>query len=382
MNILILTRHYPPIASGGARRPYLFAETLRDAGHTVSVASPAPPGDEPEAAGEQRLWVPHVSPEPPQTVNPLPVPVWQWPLRQWGRELLRWPDPDAAWARRLTRTVQAQLNGRPDWIITTSPPESLLLSGHALKRHYGCRWLADFRDTWLDVPRRTERRLWFRRILERHQGRILLGQADRLCAVDQRVADDIGRIARKPVDILRQLQPRPRRAPRLAPAACVHLVYTGQIAIGDPERTLDMLLDPFFRAQAQNPALRLHICGHLSGEERARLAALPKDSGLTYHGALSLEETLTLQARADALVLLSAPNGWAVPGKYFEYAVTGHRIIAIGEGPWRASTSLAHVSDPVADMAICGPRSDDHDPLAGWSDPARAQLLALIESAG
>lgn len=376
MKILILTRHYPPIASGGARRPWLFAETLRDAGHTVQVASPAPEDDT-----GQTLCVPHVSPEPPQTVNPLPVPPWQWPLRQWGRELLRWPDPDAAWARRLTQVVRSRLTIRPDWIITTSPPESLLLSGHALKRHYGCRWLADFRDTWLDVPRRTERRLWFRRVLERHQGRFLLSAADRLCAVDQRVANDIGQIARKPVEILRQLQPRPRQAPRLAPADGVHLVYTGQIAIGDPERTLDMLLDPFLRARAQNPALRLHLCGHLSGTERARLDALSPDSGVQYHGALSLEATLILQARADALVLLSAPNGWAVPGKYFEYAVTGHPIIAIGDGPWRASTTLAAGSDPVADMAACVPRPDDHDPLAGWSDPARAQLLNLIEGA-
>ena len=40
MNILYITRHYPPEISGGARRPYLYVKALRELGNKVTVVTP------------------------------------------------------------------------------------------------------------------------------------------------------------------------------------------------------------------------------------------------------------------------------------------------------------------------------------------------------
>lgn len=373
MRVLLLTRHFPPIPSGGARRPYLMARALADAGAEVFVASHAPLG---EFAGVQ---VPHVHPEPGDDVNPLGLQLWRWGPRRWARELLRWPDPDARWSGELAEAAAAALPWTPDWIVTSSPPESLLVAGHALKRRYGCRWLADFRDCWLDPPRRAERRLFWRQIGERMQGKALLAAADRITAVDPTVAAEIARISGRKVEVVPQLTPA-RVVGEPLPEDGVHVVYTGQFTLGDPGRRPETLLSVFERARERNPDLVLHVAGHLTQDERAAMKRTPSADRVLFYGALPLRPTLELQAAADGLVVQSSEGGWAVPGKLFEYRAAGAPVIAIGAGPWRARAGLGEAGDPVAEMAALKPRRGGAaSPSA--PDLAREVFLDMLKAA-
>lgn len=371
MRVLLITRHFPPIPSGGARRPFLMAQALADAGAHVFVASHAPVGQ------FDGLQYAHYHPEPGDDVNPLGLNLWRWGPRRWARELFRWPDPDARWSRELGDATEAALPFRPDWIITSSPPESLLLVGRRLKRKYGCKWLADFRDCWLEPPRRPERRLFWRRLGERLQARALLAHADRITAVDATVAAEISGLAGASVEILPQLAPERRMGLPLLPREAVHVVYTGQFTIGDPERDVQSLLDVFESARLRNPRLALHIAGHLTRAERLALKTTPSADSVAFYGALPLQAVLTLQSAADGLIVQSSEGGWAVPGKLFEYRVAGAPIVAIGGGIWRERAGLTVEGDPIAELADLRPRGD-LDEARELPDGAQDQFLSIL----
>lgn len=374
LRVLIVTRHFPPIPSGGARRPYLMARALADAGAEVFVASHAPVGEFPG------LQHPHHHAEPGDDVNPLGLQLWRWGPRRWARELLRWPDPDVRWSTALAGAVEADLPFEPDWILTSSPPESLLLVGRRLKRKYGCRWIADFRDCWLEPPRRPERRLFWRRIGERLQARALLAEADQVTAVDETVAAEIGRLSGVNVDVLPQLTPVPVNGAPLEPRDAVHVVYTGQFTIGDPGRKLQTLLEVFEAARERNPALALHVAGHLTQGERSALLETPSADRVLYYGALPLDSVLSLQSAADGLIVQSGEFEWAVPGKLFEYRATGVPIIAIGSGVWRQRAGLPLEGDPVSELAALR-RAGRARSAKRPADAGRDQFLSILGAA-
>lgn len=374
---MLLTRHYPPIPSGGARRPYLMAQALKSRGHDVFVVSPAP-------TSELGLSVPHVQPEPPKNVRPSGTPILEWGLRQWGREILRWPDPDVAWCQKAaSRALNSDF--KPDLILVSCPPKSLLVAGVRLKKHYKCPLWADFRDAWLNPPRRMERRLWFRRLGESLQGRQLLKQCDALSAVDTTVAKDIDAIHKNDPSnpktvIIPQLIPHPRPAKPIAPQSLIHLCYTGQFSIGDANRSIDTILAVFQKALALNPDIRLHLAGHLTMDECAKIQAPALKPFIHYHGALGLEDTLNLQSGADALIVLSSENGWAIPGKLFEYRAQPVPILAHGSGPWRKAAGLNAKDPSPMDWAHIKKRPVDKNftPI-GIDNPGEEEFIALFD---
>lgn len=345
MKVLLVSRHFPPVPSGGARRPYLMAQALKSAGADVFVVSLAEPTTLPGVV------VPHRQPEPPADVEVLGRPIWRWDWRRWARELMRWPDPDAAWCREAARIAAAEVPFVPDWIVTSSPPESLLLTGSILKHRFGARWLADFRDCWLSPPRRPERRMLFRRLGERLQARQLLARPDVVTAVDAVVASEVAALGAIAPIIVPQLMPQRMAGKPLSPADRIHVVYTGQFSISDSGRSIRQLLEPFEAACRLNSRLFLHIAGHLTVSERQALRQSPAAEAIKFHGALPFDRILKIQSAADGLVVVSSEGGWAVPGKLCEYWVTGVPIVAIGNGPWRASAGIPESSDPISELA-------------------------------
>ena len=97
------------------------------------------------------------------------------------RRLVYWPDADMRWALRTANAIElaTREDERPNWIITSSPPESAHLAGALLKRRTGIRWMAELRDSWIDEPLREElRHSRARRFFERGIARKLLARAE------------------------------------------------------------------------------------------------------------------------------------------------------------------------------------------------------------
>ncbi len=366
-SILLITRHYPPAVSGGAKRPFLLAQALRRAGVEVRICAPSLPDGEPGWA------LPHPNRDPPTGNSPD-----RFSLRAIGRDLLLWPDPDIRWCRRAAQVVIAS-GWKPDWVLSTSPPESIHVAGEMLARRTGARWIADFRDLWLQNPHRRERRRFYRQIGERLLAGRLLARADLALAVDPVVGAEASKLGARRVVILPHFvagtMPTPARLP-----GGVYLLHAGSVALSDPDADIRDLLGPFEVASSRNADLRLVFVGRLTDAEACAIAASPASSRIETLGVRPLEETLALMAGADGLVFVASGKMHVPPSKLVDYLAVGRPIIACGDGAWRADPRVppGEAALAMSDVAAA-PRSSAPKPPT--ADESASQLLALLSVA-
>ena len=324
--ILMVCRHFPPAISGGAGRPYLLAKAWRDAGAEVVVLAPRP------CDGIAVIPVGHPQVEPP-TAEPVSAPSWRDRLRAG----LLLPDPDIRWALHAAR---ATIGLAPDWVFTTSPPESAHVAGWLLKRRFGCRWMADFRDHWLRHPLLPARsRSGLRRNMERGLARRLLRAVDLATAVTESIGDELRRDLGVTAATLVVENFAAEAAEAMAlPKDRIHLVHTGSFSLSDPLRRIEPLLEAF--EAADNPRLTLHLVGRLRDDERRRVESSPIKDRIVVAGPVSAEAARRYQRAADVLLLVTSPDTPHVPGKLAEYRAAGRPVLVAGGGPWLGEAGL------------------------------------------
>jgi glycosyltransferase involved in cell wall biosynthesis len=331
-NIVLICRHFPPAVSGGARRPYLLAQELIRRGHRVVVIAPQ------ECTGIDVIPVPHSHPEPSS------LPPRQPGLRDLLREWLLLPDPDIRWA---LRAASARLPFEPDWVISSSPPESAHVAGWLLARRHAARWLADCRDHWLAAPLLpVRRRSAWRRQIETWLARLLLRQADAGIATTMAIRDEMQTLGlAAPISVLGPFAAAPEG--RIVPSGSgPKLVHTGSFTLSDPER----LIGPVLRAMEHpaNSKWRLVLVGRLTAQEQAEVAASPAADRIEQTGPVDLPTARAFQAGADALLLVTGPDTPHIPGKLAEYQAAGKPLAVIGGGSWLAEAGLSKSAGSVA----------------------------------
>lgn len=369
MRILLIARHYPPAVSGGSKRPFLLAQALRKAGADVRVAAPSLPEREPG-------WAVHHPHRDPITVAVTP----RYDRIELINDLTLWPDPDIIWSKRLEQVV-LDSGWQPDWVISTSPPESVHVSGQRLARKLGARWAADFRDLWLQSPHRRERRRPHRRIGEYLLARLLLWKANLVIAVDPVVAAEASRLGARNVHVVRHFvfdEPPP---PAELPHETINIVHAGSISLSDPEALISDLLRPFEAARARNPAIVLHLVGRLSDAEVGAVNASAATDAIRLRGSMPLPEALGMMAAADALIYVASHKMHVPPSKIADYLMFSAPIIGCGDGPWRNDPRVDR-TDPAQlmsslkkgarrDVGVCPPTASE----------TAAYLLGLMRQA-
>ena len=336
MKIVLITRHYPPEISGGARRPYLLSQALRELSHTVTVVTPF----ERKGVDEDHIYVPHPIENIGQpmrsndqsrwTINPRFRSI----LRQW----LLWPDPDIRWARRVRRRLQNE-SIEVDWLITTSPPESIHVIGRNIAAALKSKWLAECRDTWFLNPHRDIlENSWIRRVLERRIAKKAFNGLDAITAVSDAVMGDIRHLIPQgtPEAIIGHFSAPMAGSDvvedRLSmPKQDINLVHSGGFSLSDRQRKLAPLLQSL--TQANRPELHLHIAGRLSPEE-ITLVNADYMFKVSWHGQVTLEQSRALQIDSDALLLITPEDSHALPGKFAEYVLAKRPILFSGGGDW------------------------------------------------
>ncbi|KPP83288.1 MAG: TPR/glycosyl transferase domain protein [Oceanicaulis sp. HLUCCA04] len=326
MKVLLVARHYPPTVSGGSRRAHTLVTGLRSAGVEVRVAAPQPECGRGDV--DYLVYHPNVSPSQGPPARPA--------VRDHLREWLLFPDPDVRWARRAAKAILQAADWQPDWVITSAPPESIHECGLILQRRLGCKWLADFRDHWLESPLRPVRHYSIRRYIERYWARRYLSAADLVTSVNLRIDEELSRL--KPgTACKRKVLPQaadPPPGPMMLPAGFRHVVHTGSFSLSDPCRRIEDVLAVFREALALNQKLVLHLAGRLTDAEQAAIARAGLGEAILHHGILPLVHARELQAAADLGLVLASPGSPAVPGKLFEYAASKTPVLVIGGGRW------------------------------------------------
>ena len=363
--LLIVTRHYPPEISGGARRPFLIAKGLRTRGYRVAVASPFAPEGEPD-------WIrtPHPAAARAQAIRTqdggFREPAW----KSWARRMVRWPDNEIGWATSAAQSVLAS-GLVPDCVLSTSPPESAHAAGERISRALGARWILEMRDSWLDEPLRPElARPGLRRPIERGMAQRWLSTADARIAVSSALAEEMRRLAPASSSILSVIghfaDPPPTAF--CFEGAGPHFVHAGSFTLSHGSRRLKDLLDDFTTVRKDLPGARLHLAGRLTMAEQAELTLYAYASSVTIHGEVPYTVSRAMQAGADGLIVFQQGIN-ALPGKLAEYLDSSAPILTVGEGSWMARmAAFPHWPLISAAAALSAPRRIPANSLAAALD--------------
>lgn len=331
MHILIITRHYPPEISGGARRPFLYVKALRQLGHKVTIVTPFKLDDENSITVFNRAI--NRSMEPKKTQNLFNVFINK--FKNYFRTLLYWPDPNITWAHSVIKTLKKR-KITADWVFTTSPPESLHIVGKKISTFHNIPWVAEFRDTWIENPHRAIlKHSILRRFFERIIAHKTLKKASAVTAVSEKMITEarkymkpktpeciISHFSDKIDENINHIFKFDQRK--------INLVHSGAMTLSDHRRTLGPLLKEIEKAHKLRPEITLHIAGRLSENE---LKIIKKSSvPVIAHGPISLDNSRIMQTIADALLIYTPYNSPTLPGKYAEYIMAERPILYLGNG--------------------------------------------------
>ncbi|MDO3705944.1 glycosyltransferase [Micromonospora sp. C28SCA-DRY-2] len=393
--LLVVSYHFPPAETVGARRPGALAAFALDQGWDVRVltAIGAEQGGTPVGIPEGLVVRALPAPQLPR-VNRTSGPrrdggagtpgrarlagaraaagrlIWKA-----GMELLI-PDPQVNWIRAATRGFLRRHGGwRPDVILASGPPFSGFVVAAALARRFGVPWVADYRDLWS-----VGNEYWVRSGLRRAVDRRLEGRVLRSVATCVTVSEPLAETVRRTfgVDthvVMNGIDRRPVPAPAPVgavaadrsgegrPGAVLTLAHTGYVYPGrrDPGPLLDAiaLLGP--------DAARVHVvfAGEDNGIVRAAVDRAGVGDSVTLLGHVSAEKSWRIQAEADALVLLmwnDPRDAGTVTGKIFDYLLARRPILLLG---YEAGVAAKLLRDRGAGVV----RNDKHaiaDQLREW----------------
>lgn len=369
MRILVVTYYFPPDSAVGAIRPAKVVRALEARGHDVQVIASmngSPGVEHPNLHRVRPLRNPRefylarkraaqvastasAGPGIPSSGGAVPdaLPAW----KRYLFSLLWLPDDRQGFvwpAYRMARLLAHA--SRFDVVYTSAPPFSVHLVGWMLSVVARTRWVAEFRDPWLDgVPKPWHVRSAFSDFLDRRLERACLLHASEVVAVTYAAAETIGakramlgkpapRVMLNGIDSVTTV----RRAPSSGTIRAVHVgsLYHSR----DPRPLLRALasLAGSDRRNSRGCAVEFigdaHWYGDISVEEYAR--SIGAGELVKVRDAVPHSEVEQILADADLLVLLAQQQPAQVPNKLYEYL--GHRkpILAFADDDGETAAML------------------------------------------
>ena len=378
---LLLSYHFPPIASAGTFRSLRLAKYLPEFGWRPVVVSvdPEHSGDRIDAELETQLREGTVVSRPgmlhlersltewfrtPKKSSAGAVtegePVtekaassggtgksgagWRLWLRHLRDLLFCTPDRMIGWVpHAVSQGLRLVRENHVDLIYSTGPPHSAHLAGLLLKRLTGLPWVVDFRDPWSRQPWRDQlRNPW-----GYNAGTLLEGECVRRASVvvlnTDRLAASFreyytGEPAGKFQVISNGFDPEMRltvqelleRSPAPAPEKSIRLLHAGSLY---NRRSLRPFVDVIRTLRAEGLPVSFEQIGHCSDESGVR--AYIRECGLEEHVLIRApvphRQALEASAAADVLVLIQPGNRLQVPGKLFEMMLFGKPVLALAD---------------------------------------------------
>jgi glycosyltransferase involved in cell wall biosynthesis len=385
VNILLIAHSFPPDAVVGSLRAAKVAEAFRQAGHHVDVITAKLPGETSRVRVAEAGVAVHVVRRIPH-----PLHLYRWAKARFapgghsGPSLsppVSGSDAEAepatrnaervlAWKRYLVSAlwvpdemqgfiVPALLRSRAlfrrgvDLVYTTSPPHSDHLVGLLLKKMYGVKWIAEFRDPWTDCGLEPQWQSAGANALNQRLERQCLRSADHVVAVSEGIADllapriknaDAGRliVARSGIENLAPAAPPP------AHGRPFRIVYLGNLYKGrDPLPFLKAVAAVKDRHDLGAADLRVDFIGSCERFRDISVRQVADELGIsdlvTLRGWVPHAEGQAALQQADLLLLLAQEQPRQVPNKLYEYLGTRKPILAMADDDGETARMLRAV---------------------------------------
>jgi glycosyltransferase involved in cell wall biosynthesis len=259
------------------------------------------------------------------------------------RALTNVPDRQIGWLPHALRHAGRRLAGwRPNLIYASAPPFTSLLVADRLSARYGCPWVIEFRDRWVDDPY-YEKPAW-RMAIETRWERRLVERAAAIVTVSEPWADSFRRkYPGKPVaTILNGFDPDDFAPGDFAPddfaadaarplGGPLSIVYTGAIYPGRRDPT------PLFQAMRELAPEAADLRVRFYGTSPEHVLPLARRCGverlIEVFPSVPYRQSIRIQQAADVLLLLQwndPKEQGNVPAKLFEYLAAMRPILGLG----------------------------------------------------
>ena len=259
-------------------------------------------------------------------------------VARWVRGNLFIPDARCFSVRRGARSLRRWIerNGA-DAIITTGPPHSMHLIGLRVQRACRVRWIADFRDPWVDFPylhylpltgdARRRHALLERRVVT---------SADRVLVVSPTMQRNFARAYGRAIDLVYNGYDRDDFVglPPHVPSRPFTLLHCGEMKDDQSPRALwDALAELRGEGSITLGALRVLLIGRVAGGVLAEVETAGAGPFVSALPPVAHTELPSMLREASALLLsinrVPGAEG-IITGKRFEYLAAERPILAFG----------------------------------------------------
>ncbi|WP_026708213.1 glycosyltransferase family 4 protein [Flavobacterium frigidarium] len=253
----------------------------------------------------------------------------------WIRGNLFIPDARVFWVKPSVSHLEKYIvENNIDTIITSGPPHSLHLIGLNLKKRLDVKWFADFRDPWTTIGYHKSLRLSkYAAAKHKKLEKEVMQTADEIIVTSKTTKTEFQAITDKPITVITNGYDT-----ALIPAQQLDTKFTlAHIGSFLSERNPQILWTALQELLIEIPSfkadLEIKLIGAISQEVLTSINEYVLDSYLNNLGYVSHSEAIAHQKKSQVLLLIeidSEDTRSIIPGKLFEYMVSGRPIIAIG----------------------------------------------------
>ena len=245
------------------------------------------------------------------------------------------PDARVFWVKPSVRFLEKYIvENNIGTIVTSGPPHSLHLIGLELKQKLNIKWIADFRDPWTTIGYHKSLRLSSyaakkHKFLE-HK---VLNMADTIIVTSKTTKSEFEVITSRPIEVITNGYDV-ENIEKQDLDSKFSLAHIGSFL---SERNPTILWESLVELINEIPDFKNHLeiklIGAVSQEVLETIAQFGLNPYLNNMGYVSHGEAIAHQKKSQVLLLIeinSKETRSIIPGKLFEYMVSGRPIIAIG----------------------------------------------------
>jgi glycosyltransferase involved in cell wall biosynthesis len=355
--LLIITYYWPPAGGPGVQRWLKFVKYLPDFGVQSIVYIPENPTypiiDEAliNEVSEKAIILKHKIFEPYQFASMfsknktkkissgiIPNQKKQSFLDKvflWIRGNFFIPDARVFWVKPSVRFLEKYiLENEIDTIVTSGPPHSLHLIGLELKQKFGVKWFADFRDPWTTIGYHKSLRL-SNYAVKKHKAleHQVLNTADTIIVTSKTTKTKFQAITNRPIAVITNGYDT-ENGVKEALDSKFTLAHIGSfLSERNPKILWESLVELINELPDFKTHLEIKLIGAVSQEVLETITQFELKSYLNNLGYVSHSEAIAHQRKSQVLLLIeinSDDTKSIIPGKLFEYMVSGRPIVAIG----------------------------------------------------
>ncbi len=357
LKILIITYYWPPSGGPGVQRWLKFVKYLPDFGVQPIVYIPENPTypivDENlvEEVSDKVIILKHKIFEPYQLASFLsknktkkmnsgiiPNQKKQSLLDKlflWIRGNLFVPDARVFWVKPSVVFLEKYIQvNNIDIIITSGPPHSLHLIGLELKQKLGVKWFADFRDPWTTIGYHKSLRL-SNYAVKKHKDLEyqVLNTADTIIVTSNTTKKEFQTLTNQPIEVITNGFDTENLGQQTLDTK-FSLAHIGSfLSERNPQLLWECLVELIDEIPDFKTHLQIKLIGAVSQEVLETITQFGLKSYLNNLGYVSHNEAIVHQKKSQVLLLIeinSEDTKSIIPGKLFEYMVSGRPIVAIG----------------------------------------------------